>query len=181
MVPATLDTLEDIQQFVWRHRRDRTLGDAVEQFEKPSRLFDGRRRSPFPLHLLDIFLGDEAEGGSRGQFGGNTPLALLLYRVDAINELSASLIALLARLLKRQLWEAAKRQLPLVAQHFVAKSPKQRPGGLNDKEEPVGVGNLKWARCGFERANLNSRKHGGPQLLRCSWSADSWSTFGGPR
>ena len=28
---------------------------------------------------------------------------------------------------------------------------------------------------------MNSRKHGGPQLLRCSWSTDSWSTFGGPR
>jgi hypothetical protein len=43
------------------------------------------------------------------------------------------------------------------------------------------TGNLEWARCGFERANLNSRKHRGPQLLRCSWSTDSRSTFGGPR
>lgn len=139
MMPATLDAFEDVEQFARRHQRNGSLGDPVEEFEEPSRFLDGRWRSPFTLHLLDIFLSDEPEAGLRRQFGCDAPLALLLYRVDAIDELSACLVALLARLGKRQVGEVAKRQLSLVAQHVVAKTPKQGPGGLNDKKQPFGL------------------------------------------
>ena len=134
MVPATFNALQDVEQFMRRHQSYRATGDTGEEFEKPPRLFEGGRRLSFSLHLLDVLVSDEFEDSLRREFRCDAPLALLFHRVDTINELCACLVALLARLGKRQVGKAAKRQLPLVAQHFVAETPKQRPGGLDDKE-----------------------------------------------
>ena len=149
MVPATFDALQDVKQLMWRHQSYRAAGDSSKKLKKPARLFEGGGRLFFPLHLLNILLSDEPEGCLCSEFGRDTPLTLLLHRVDAINKLGASLVALLARLRERQVGDAAKRQLPFMAQHFVAKSPKQRTGGLNDKEEPIGVGNLERRTAGL--------------------------------
>ena len=107
MVPATFDALQDVEQFMRRHRSYRTAGDAGEEFEKPPCLLEGSGRFSFPLHLLDIFLGDEPEGGLRRQLGFQPTLTLLLDRIDAIIQLSLGLVSLFACLRQGNIGEAA--------------------------------------------------------------------------
>ena len=146
MMPPTFDALQDVEQFMGRHRSDRTVCDGGKEFEKPARLLEGGGRLSLALHLLDIFLGHQPESGLRREFGLQPALTLFLYRIDPVDELRACLVTLSPRLLKRHVWKGTERQLPFVAQDFVAKSPKEHPGRLNDQKEPVSVWNLERAR-----------------------------------
>ncbi len=94
MMPPLFHALQCGEKFVRCHLRDRTFADvAVEQVEKPSRLLDRRGRFSFVLYLLDIFLGDQPEGGTRGDLGRQLALLLLLDRIDAVDKLGARFVA----------------------------------------------------------------------------------------
>lgn len=82
-----------------------------EQLQEPSCFLDSGRRLSLALHLLDEFVGDELQCSLRGEFGLQAPLALFLYRIDIVFQLSLGFVALLARLLQRDVWEAPSESL----------------------------------------------------------------------
>ena len=109
MMPATFDALQHIEKLMGGDRGYRAFGDAVEEFEKPARLLDRGRGASLPLHLLDIFLRHQREGGLRGEFGLQAALTLLLGRVDPVIEFGLGLVALPTRLDQGDIGETVQR------------------------------------------------------------------------
>ena len=117
MMPATLDPLQHVEKLMRGDRCNRTLGDAIEEFEEPARLLDGGGGTSLPLHLLDIFPGDERERCLRRQFGLQPPLALFLDGIDPVIEFGLGLVALPARLHQGDIGKLPSDNLRSMPQH----------------------------------------------------------------
>src|SRR3546814_9394712 len=140
---------------------DRDVADVgIEEIAEPAQFADRSGGLSLDSHLLNIFVGNEAERVARLCHSLDLRFAPLLTGIDAFGNLLPGLVALLPRGFQTDLWVFPKRELLLPAIYPVFETPKERSVRLDEDKQPVGIGHLIGLCLGLEILDLNDRQHG---------------------
>jgi hypothetical protein len=141
---SRFDLAQDGQHLLWRDLRNREGPDhRIGHAEQPADLVERDRRAAFPLILADPFLSDRLEGIVCSHLAREVFDPFLGSRIETGGDLLPSLLAQLTGGGDTYFGPRAKIEGLLPGEVPVIHSPQLRAVRLNEKIEPVGIGQFE--------------------------------------